>query len=114
MKTNDIAITDGKFEYNNKTYDCKHIIKRDKKNILREADESHKEEFDRLYDRNTLRPLKCRVYLDTADNISCVMVIYKVDYREGNSARLACGDYYPVWDDVTTIYPHPYQSSICW
>ena len=113
MKTNDIKITDGKFEYNNKTYDCKHIIKRDKKNILREADESHKEEFDRLYDRNTLRPLKCRVYLDTADNISCVMVIYKVDYREGNSSRLACGDYYPVGDGET-IYPHPYQSSICW
>ena len=114
MKTTDIKITDGKFEYNNKTYDCKHIIKRDRENILREADENHKEEFDRLYDRNTLAPLKCRVYLDTTGTISCVMIIYNVDYRDGTAARLACGDYYPVWDDEKTILPHPYQSSICW
>lgn len=113
MKTADIEITDGKFEYNNKTYNCKYIIKRDKENILREADESHKESFDRLYDRNTLVPIKCRAYLDTTGNISCVMIIYTVNYREGNSARLACGDYYPV-GDTDNIYPHPYQSSICW
>jgi len=40
MNINDIAIINGKFEYLGKEYDCKYLIERDKKNILREADES--------------------------------------------------------------------------
>lgn len=115
MNTNDIEIIDGKFEYLGKEYDCKYLIERDKKNILREADESHKDEFDKLYDRDTLTPLKCRVYLDDNDKIVYLMIIYSVDYREGNCMRTACGDYYPECNfGGNTLFPHPYQASICW
>ena len=115
MNINDIEIIDGKFEYLSKEYDCKYLIERDKKNILREADESHKDEFDKLYDRNTLAPLKCRVYLDDNDNIVYLMIIYTVDYREGNCKRTACGDYYPVCNfGGNVLFSHPYQASICW
>lgn len=115
MNTNDIKIIDGKFEYLGNEYDCKYLIERDKKNILREADESHKDEFDKLYDRNTLTPLKCRVYLDNNDKIVYLMIIYTVDYREGNGRRLACGDYYPECNyGRNVLFPHAYQASICW
>lgn len=115
MNINDIEINDGKFEYLGKVYDCKYLIERDKKNILREADESHKDEFDKLYYRDTLAPLKCRVYLDDKDNIVYLMIIYTVDYREGNCRRTACGDYYPLCDlGNHNLLPHPYQASICW
>ena len=113
MQNEEITINNSKFEYLGNTYDCKYIIERDKENILREADESHKDLFDRLYYRNTLAPLKCRVYLDNKDKIVYLMIIYTIDYRVGNSRRLACGDYYPV-NEGYTIYPHPYQASICW
>ena len=55
---------------------CYGSIERDKKNILREADESHKDTFDKLYYRDTLAPLKCRVYLDNNDKIVYLMIIY--------------------------------------
>ena len=115
MDTNEIKIIDGKFEYLGKVYDCKYLIERDKKNILREADESHKDEFDELYDRDTLAPLNCRVYLDNNDRIVYVMIIYTVDYRDGKCKRTACGDYYPMCDlGNNKLFPHPYQASICW
>ena len=116
MYTNEIEIIDGKFEYLGKVYDCKYLIERDKKNILREADESHKDTFDELYDRNTLAPSKCRVYFDYNDNIVYLMIIYTVDYRDGKCKRTACGDYYPVCNNFgeNTLFPHPYQASICW
>lgn len=115
MKTDDIEIIDGKFEYLGKVYDCKYLIERDKKNILREADESRKDRFDELYDRDTLAPSKCRVHLDDNDKIVYLMIIYTVDYRERNSRRTACGDYYPVGDfGENVLFPHPYQASICW
>lgn len=119
MNKNEIEIIDGKFEYLGKEYDCKYLIERDKKNILSEADESHKDTFDKLYDRDTLTPSKCRVYLDNNDKIMYLMIIYTVDYREGKSKRLACGDYYPVisFDEnpqFHTLFPDPYQASICW
>lgn len=113
MKDFEEVINNSKFEYLGNTYDCKYIIERDKENILREADCSHKDEIDKLYDRETLTPIKCKVYTDSADNIAFVMVVYKIDYRDGCGARLACGDYYPV-NEGYTIHPHPYQASICW
>ena len=115
MNKIDIEINDGKFEYLGKEYDCKYVIERDKKNILREADESHKDTFDNLYDRDTLAPLKCRVYLVDNDKIVYLMIIYTVNYREGNSRRTACGDYYPECNfGGNALFPHPYQASICW
>ena len=115
MNTNDIEIIDGKFEYLGKVYDCKYLIERDKKNILREADESHKDTFDKLYYRDTLSPLKCRVYLDNNDKIVYLMIIYTVDYRDGKCKRTACGDYYPECNfGENVLFPNPYQASICW
>lgn len=115
MNKNEIVIIDNKFEYLGKEYDCEYLIERDKKNILREADESHKDTFDELYDRGTLAPSKCRVYLDDAGKIMYLMIIYTIDYREGKSKRLACGDYYPECNfGENALFPHPYQASICW
>lgn len=116
MNTKDIEIIDGKFEYLGNEYDCKYLIERDKKNILHEADESHKDEFDKLYDRDTLEPLKCRVYLDYNGKIAYLMIIYTVDYRDSEEGkRTACGDYYPECNfGKNTLFPHPYQASICW
>lgn len=49
-----IPIKDNGFEYLGKHYDCQFAIKRDVKMILQEAEISHKDTFDELYDRNTL------------------------------------------------------------
>ena len=121
MNKNDIEIIDGKFEYLGKEYDCKYLIERDKRNILREAETSHKDTFDELYDRNTLEPLKCRVYLDDNDKIVYLMIFYTIDYSKGNGRRfayckrIACGDYYPECNfGENALFPHPYQASICW
>ena len=115
MNKHEIVIIDNKFEYLGKEYDCKYLIERDKKNILREADESHKDDFDRLYDRDTLAPSRCRVYLDDNDKIVYLMIIYTIDYRERKSKRLACGDYYPAVNfGENTLFHHTYQASICW
>lgn len=115
MNKNDIEIIDGKFEYLGKEYNCEYLIERDKKNILREADESHKDAFDEVYDRNTLVPSKCRVYLDDNNNIVYLMIIYTIDYKYIKSKGFACGDYYTKSNFAkNTILPHPYQASICW
>ena len=75
-------IKDNGFEYLGKQYDCEHAIERDIKMILQEAETSHKDNFDRLYDKNTLRPDKIRIFVDE-DNVPIYgMIIYLIDYKE--------------------------------
>lgn len=114
MKHEEIEVVNSAFSYQGKHYNCGHLIERDMKTILNEADNSHRGIFDLIYDRNSLEPIKCRVYLNDQDEIMFIMLIYHVKYREGKGARSACGDYYPVFGDSSNLYPHPYQGSICW
>lgn len=107
-------IKDNGFEYLGKHYDCRPAIKRDVKMILQEAETSHKDTFDKLYDRSTLRPDKIRIYVDE-DNVPIYgMIIYLIDYKEENNSRYACGGYYRFEFDNSVLLPHPYQESICW
>lgn len=117
MVTEEIEVVGGKFEYHDKTYDCSHLIKRDIDTITREADDTHKGVLDSLYKRETLQPYKVRVFIDSKGSIAYLMIVYRIDYKVGNSTRQACGDYYPVSDSDETdilLFPHPYQGSICW
>jgi len=108
-----IPIKDNGFEYLGKHYDCQFAIKRDVKMILQEAETSHKDTFDELYDRNTLRADKIRIFVDK-DNVPVYgMIIYLIDYKDGIS-RYACGGYYPFEFSNSYLMPHPYQESICW
>lgn len=102
------------FELNEKTYDCTFAIERDIKMILQEAKTSHKETFNKLYDKSTLRPNKIRLYIDKNNVPICGMIIYLIDYKEGNNSRYACGGYYIFELNNSVLYPHPYQESICW
>lgn len=108
-------IKDNGFEYLGNHYDCHYAIKRDIKMILQEAEISHKDTFDELYDRNTLRPNKIRIFVDGNDIPVYGMIVYLIDYKEGgNISRLACGGYYEFEFDNSVLLPHPYQESICW
>lgn len=40
------------------------------------------------------------------------MMIYVIDYKSGFNGRYACGNYYPIYDEV--LIPHFFQGSICW
>ena len=102
------------FEFNSKIYDCKSAIERDIKMIIQEAETSHKDSFDKLYNRNTLRPDKIRIFVDE-DNVPIYgMIIYLIDYKEEYNSRYACGGYYRFEFDNSVLLPHPYQESICW
>lgn len=114
IKKEEYPIKDNGFEYLGNHYDCHRAIERDIKMILQEAETSHKDTFDELYDRNTLRPDKIRIYVDE-DNVPIYgIIIYRIDYREGNNSRCACGGYYRFEFDNSMLLPHPYQESICW
>ena len=114
IKKEEYPIKDNGFEYLGKHYDCQFAIKRDIKMILQEAETSHKDTFDELYDRNTLRANKIRIFVDV-DNIPIYgMIIYLINYREQNNSRYACGGYYRFVFDNSVLLPHPYQESICW
>ena len=114
IKKEEYPIKNNGFEYLGKYYDCQHAIKRDVKMILQEAETSHKDTFDKLYDRNTLRADKIRIFVD-GDNIPIYgIIIYLIDYKEGNWSRYACGGYYRFVFNEPMFLPHPYQESICW
>ena len=114
IKKEERPIKDNGFEYLGKYYDCQFAIKRDVKMILQEAETSHKDTFDKLYDKNTLRPYKIFIFVD-GDNVPIYgMIIYLIDYRKVNNGRYACGGYYRFEFDNSTLLPHPYQESICW
>ena len=100
------------FEYDGKTYNCSYAIKRDIKLIIQEAETSHKDSFDELYDKSTLRPDKIRIYVDENNVPIYGMVIYFIDYKEENCSRYACGGWYQFWENK--LFPHAYQESICW
>ena len=112
MTQEDYSIINGYFEYDGKTYDCTLAIKRDIKMILQEAETSHKDSLDELYDRQSLKANKIHIFLDEKGIPVFGMVIYLIEYKDGSWKRYACGGYYPFWKNLLT--PHPYQESICW
>jgi len=104
-------IIGNRFEYDGETYDCSYAIKRDIKLIIQEAETSHKDSFDELYDRKSLRANKVRLFFEN-DQLLFGMVLYTIHNKVGNYERIACGGYYPFWEDK--LFPHLYQESICW
>ena len=114
IKEEEYPIKDSRFEYLGNYYDCKFAIKRDIKMILQEAEISHKDTFDKLYNRSTLRPDKIRIFVDK-DNVPIYgIIIYLIDYKEENNSRYACGGYYRFEFNNSMLLPHLYQESICW
>ena len=112
IKKQECSIKNNGFDYLGKHYNCYFAIKRDIKMILQEAETSHKDTFDKLYDRNTLRPDKIRIFVNEDDVPIYSIIIYLIDYKEKNNSRYACGGYY-IFDN-STLLPHLYQESICW
>lgn len=110
--TEEYPIIGNCFEYDGKIYDCSYAIKRDIKLIIQEAETSHKDSFDELYDRQSLKADKVRIFLDKEDKPIFGMVIYLIEYKDESWKRCACGNYYPFWEGK--LMPHPYQESICW
>lgn len=125
MKYESIPMSTDKFEFNGVKYDCQLVIERDKENIIKEAETSHKEAIETLYDKESLKQDHVKLYLDDNGNPIYLMVIYIIKYKDKNygvlgSGREACGDYYPIekgyqnTDGNNMVFPHPYQASICW
>lgn len=115
IKKEEYPIKNNGFEYLGNHYDCHYAIERDIKMIIQEAETSHKDTFNELYNKSTLRPDKIRIYVDENDTPIYGMIIYLIDYKEGvNNSRYACGGYYPFAFDNSMFLPHPYQESICW
>jgi hypothetical protein len=120
MEIKEISITGTEFEFNGVKYDAKFAIRKDKKLIIAEANESHKEEFEKLYDKDSLKPNYVRLFLDEKNEIVYAMIIYLIKYKEESkyfTGRSACGNYYPIYKAATGknfLEPHPYQASICW
>lgn len=116
MEREIVEVKNNKFDYHGKTYDCTHLVERDKKVILREADDTHKHVLDELYDRNSLNALRCELYLDANGNIVYLLIIYGIKYKLGTDVRNACGDYYPKCEIKKGVLypPRPYQGKICW
>ena len=115
IKKEEYPIKDNGFEYLGKHYDCQFAIKRDVKMILQEAETSHKDVFDELYNRDSLTPVKVRLFIDDRGEPIYGMIIYTIDYKNQNVKRTACGNYYPVWTlSELALMPHPYQGSVCW
>lgn len=107
------------FIYNGDFYYCEHLTKIEKQQILLEAENSHKDEIENLYDKDSLKPFKAKLYLDENDHIVFLMVVYLIDYKDSSNGRTACGSYQPNFNivrikDKFVVFPHPYQNSICW
>ena len=111
IKKEEYPINGNCFEYDDKTYDCSYAIKRDVKLIIQEAETSHKDSFDELYDRKSLKACKVRLFFENGQ-LSYGMVLYTIHNKVDNYERCACGGYYPFWEDK--LLPHLYQESICW
>lgn len=112
MKYEEYPIINDYFEYDEEKYDCSVAIERDIKMILQEAETSHKDSFDKLYSRDSLKANKVRIFLDEKDNPVFGMVIYLIEYKDESWKREACGGYYKFWRKL--LLPHPYQESVCW
>lgn len=92
--------------------DVRLAIERDTEMIIREAEISHKDNFDEFYDRDLLKPDKVRLFFDGNKSPIFGMVIYKIHQKKDDYWRSACGGYYPIYKNK--LFPHPYQESICW
>ena len=109
----DFPIEGLKFVYNGEKYDCERAIERDKRMILQEAETNHKETFDRVYNKETLKPNMVRLFF-VGDCAVYGMISYTIDYKEEFCRRLGCGNYYPISTFFKALEPHPFQASICW
>ena len=112
IKKEDYPIKDNEFEYLGKHYDCHFAIERDIKMILQEAETFHKDIFDKLYDKNTLKPDKIHIFIDKNNIPIYGMIVYVINHKEQNYGRYAYGGYYRFENSM--LFPHPYQESICW
>lgn len=112
MKSKEYPIENNRFEYDGVHYGCDFAIEHDTKLIIQEAETSHKDSFDELYDRTTLKPEKIRVYVDEKGKLIYGFIIYVINYKNGSGGRYACGNYYPFFGN--DLMPHPFQTSICW
>jgi len=112
IKSEEYPIKENGFEYLGKHYNCSYAIKRDIKMIIQEAEISHKDVFEKLYDKNTLKPDKVILFFDENKLPIFGRVIYKIHQKKDNYWRSACGGYYPFYEE--DLFPHPYQESICW
>ena len=119
-KTIDIDTNAEVIEYNGMKYDCELAVKRDKELIIQEAELSHKDELERLYDKESLSIDSARICVDSEGKPIYIMLIYVIKYKDGKGGRYGCGDYYPITnalkndDGNVIVFPHPYQTSICW
>lgn len=125
MKSIEINVNSDKFEYNGVKYDCKWVVEKDTKLILKEAEESHKEQLETMYDKESLAPNHVKLYIDDDNNPLYLMMVYVIKYKEEKmgilgTGRYACGCYHPIeqgyvnQEGFNAVYPHPYQGSICW
>ena len=107
------------FIYNGDFYDCEFLMKIEKPQILLEAENSHKDEINNMYDKHSLKPFEAKLYLDENNSIVFLMVVYLIYYKDHSKGRTACGSYQPNLNiirikDNFVVFPHPYQNSICW
>lgn len=123
MKEVEINVNSDKFEYNGVKYDCKWVVKKDKKIILQEAEESHKEQLESMYEKDSLAPDHVKLYMDDNGNPLYLMMVYVIKYKNKSTfgtGRYACGCYQPIENGLVNqegfnvVYPHPYQGSVCW
>lgn len=98
--------------YNGTIYHCSYAIDKDKELITNEAITKHKDEFTREYDKNSLKPVKIRLFLDENDCPQFGMVLYEIKNTAHDYTRSACGNYYPIYEEW--LLPHFFQGSICW
>ena len=107
------------FIYNGDFYDCKLLTAFEKLQILTEAEYSHKDEIDNMYDKDSLKPQRVKLYLDSNDEIMHLMVVYEILYKDHSNGRYACGAYqvsknFFQFEGKTVVGYHHYQDSICW
>ena len=107
------------FIYNGDFYNCEYLVAFEKLQILTEAEYSHKDEIDNMYDKDSLKPVRVKLYLDDNDKIMYLMVVYEILYKDHSSGRYACGAYqvsknFFQFEGKTVVGYHNYQDSICW
>lgn len=105
-------VTSNSFEYNDIHYSCSEAIKKDVEIILNEAEANHKNDLENFYIKETIRPTKVRLFLDENNAPQFGMIIYVIDGKSGFYGRYACGNYYPIYENI--LLPHFFQGSICW
>ncbi len=107
----ELPITGNGFEYLGVHYNCQRAIEYDIKLILQEANMSHKDTFEKFYDKDSLRPYKVKLFTDDSNVPIYGMIIYIINTKK-NYGRFACGNYYPI--NSFNLKPHLFQASICW